>query len=379
MIEDEVDTGRFLSAARRKGGGIPRTARVPLDAQMAEACASASARTVLNLRFRLGVYHGRARTCNRRRAFQGAADTRLNPAIAMFLEVFGLTRDPFLDTADPAFYYDTLPGAHGRRRLAECLVHGRGLGVVVGPIGAGKTTLCNAVQLELLARSEPLVASILDPTFTDERELLIAVATSFGFAVDENAPPRAIKDALKRSLFEAAAAGRQPILFIDEAQLLAAPLLETLRALLNYQLDDRKLLSIALAGQMELIGQLAAHPGLRDRVALWVELGPLSAVEAAGLLHHRLRCAGFSAAHSPFADDALQLLWEQGSGLPRRLTTLARESMEVAADYARAEVRASDVRAALSRVAPSSAPRVVIASPAPQSARPWWRWWGRAS
>jgi len=304
----------------------------------------------------------------------------LNPAIAMFLEAFGLNRDPFLDTADPAFYYDTLPGAHGRRRLAQCLAHGRGLAVVVGPIGAGKTTLFNAVESELACDERNLVGAILDPTFADETELLVAIADALGFEIDATAPLRTVKDSLKRCLFEAAAAGRQPILFIDEAQLLPEELLETLRALLNYQLDDRKLLCIALSGQMELAAAIVRHPNFSDRVALWVELRPLSAAESAGLLHHRLRCAGFAGNRSPFADEALQALLTRSSGIPRRLTALARESMEVAAEYARREVRGQDVDAAASRIIPLSlASATSVFAAQPSSPRPWWQWWRRAS
>ncbi len=304
---------------------------------------------------------------------------RLNPAIAMFLEVFGLERDPFLDTADPAFYYDTLPGAHGRRRLVECLAQGRGLAVVVGPIGAGKTTLFNAAQQQLLVDQRYLVASILDPTFASEAELLTAIADAFGFDVDVDASARAIKDGLKHALFAASRNGLQPILLIDEAQLMPPALLESLRALLNFQLDDRKLLSIALSGQMEFASVVTLHPNFADRIALWIELGPLSAPESAGLLHHRLRCAGFAANRSPFEDDALQALWEQSRGIPRRLTTLARESMEVAAEYARPQVRTADVRAALGRVAPTSVNTRAHAGDLAAPARPWWHWWKRAS
>ncbi|MDQ6767324.1 MAG: AAA family ATPase [Candidatus Eremiobacteraeota bacterium] len=298
----------------------------------------------------------------------------------MFLEAFGLSRDPFLDTADPAFYYDTLPGAHGRRRLAECLVQGRGLAVVVGPIGAGKTTLFNAVEQALLADDRNLVGAILDPTFGSETELLVAIADAFAFEVDPDAPARAVKDALKRALFECAAARRQPILFIDEAQLLPETLLEPLRALLNYQLDDRKLLCIAMSGQMELASNVLRHPNFSDRVALWIELGPLSESESAGLLHHRLRCAGFSADRSPFDDGALHALWLHSAGIPRRLTTLARESMEAAAEYARREVRRSDVEAAAKRIVPLSSAGLK-ASPLARvvAPRPWWQWWRRAS
>ena len=299
----------------------------------------------------------------------------------MFLEAFGLARDPFVDTADPAFYYDTLPGAHARRRLADALARGRGLAIVVGPIGAGKTSLFNAVQHDMLASDRHVVASILDPTFAGEVELLVAIADAFGFDVDPAVPPRAIKDTLKRALFDAASRGLQPILFIDEAQLLPATLLEPLRALLNYQLDDRKLLSIAISGQMELASILAAQPNVSDRVALWIELGPLSAPEAAGLLHHRLRCAGFAGKQSPFEDEALHELWRHSHGLPRRLTTLARESMEIAAEYARPRMRSSDVHDALARVAPISGQDVDAArsATAPDAPRPWWQWWRRAS
>ena len=319
---------------------------------------------------------GRAIACE---PLQGAKALRLNPAGAMFLEAFGLSRDPFLDTADPAFYYDTLFGANGRRRLAECLSQGRGLAVVVGPIGAGKTTLFNAVQQELLADERTTVGIILDPTFASERELLMAIADAFGFDVEEHASPRDTRDALKRCLFDAAAPQRQPILFIDEAQLLPESLLEPLRSLLNYQLDDRKLISIAISGQMELAPAIMRHPNFSDRVALWIELGPLSEVEAAGLLHHRLRCAGFAADRSPFDGDALHALWLESGGIPRRLTTLAREAMEVAAEYSRRDVRAVDVKSATKRVVPRSITAQGNRVPQPAVVRPWWQWWKNAS
>ncbi len=297
----------------------------------------------------------------------------------MFLEAFGLSRDPFLDTADPSFYYDTLPTANGRRRLVEALSSGRGLAVVVGPIGAGKTTLFNAAQAELLANDRNLVGSILDPRFSSESELLVAIAQSFAFAIDSTGPLATIKDALKRSLFEAGAGGRQPILFLDEAQLLPEELLESLRALLNYQLDDRKLLSIAMSGQMELVAALLRRPNFSDRVAVWLELGPLSESESAGLLHHRLRRAGYSAAGSPFEDEALRLLWSRSLGIPRRLTTLGREAMEVAAEYARAIVRSSDVEAATKRVVPITLIPSMGTQTKTGKQRPWWLRWKNAS
>lgn len=297
---------------------------------------------------------------------------------------FGLRRDPFLDTADPSFYFETMATANSRRRLVDCLGSGRGMAVILGPIGVGKTTLCNAAQAELLSDTRFAVGLILDPTFASEAECLCAIAASFGVSADPALPVREIKERFKTSVFELASAGRQPILFIDEAQLLDERYFETLRSLLNYQLDERKLLSIALSGQMELQSMLARHPNFSDRIALWLELKPLSQSEAAGLVDHRLRCAGYASPRSPFDQTAMTELWRHSAGYPRRLITLAREAMETASERSRVDISADDVAEAVSRIAPIVAG---LATPAPGTrdagpstkAKPWWAFWKMAS
>ncbi len=294
----------------------------------------------------------------------------------MFLEAFGLVRDPFLDTADPSFYFETLSAAHARRRLVECLATGRGLAVVVGAIGAGKTTLFNAAAADLYGSDTYLVGQILDPTFADEGELICAIADCFGFDVDRQATLRQMKESLKRSLFETGMQ-RQPILLIDEAQLLLEPMLETLRGLLNFQLDERKLLAIALSGQRELAEAMLRRPNLCDRVALWIDLLPLRESEAIGLIEHRLRSAGYRGERSPFDDDAAREIWRSSGGVPRRLVALARESMEVAAERGNAKITMACVAEARSRVAPLA--KAAERREDAQGSRPWWRFWRKAS
>jgi general secretion pathway protein A len=303
----------------------------------------------------------------------------------MFRDAFGLRTDPFLDTADPSFYYETLACAHGKRRLSECLSQGQGLAVVVGAIGAGKTALLNAVQDALLASDRNLVASILDPSFRDESELLDGICAAFGFPTVA-VTARTIKEGLKRSLFATSAEpARQAVLFIDEAQLLQPPALECLRSLLNYQLDDRKLLSVVLAGQPELGVNMQAQPNLSDRIALLLHLQPLTESDAAALLHHRLRKAGYSRPDPPFDPDAATLLWKLSRGLPRRLTYLARESMEDAAQSGRDRVAVRDVESAdarsLAHVLPDEAERTAQrhAEQMRSPSRPWWAFWQKAS
>lgn len=291
----------------------------------------------------------------------------------MFVEAFGLRRDPFMDTADPTFYYETIACANGRRRLAECLLAGRGLAAILGPIGAGKTTMCNAVLQDVLSSPASRAGLILDPAFDDESAFLIAIADSLDIDAgdDVHASVRTIKDRLKRALFESVHAGTQYVLFVDEAQLLPEQLLESLRSLLNYQTDDRKLLAVALSGQPELAQTLARHPGLADRIALWLELGPLAESEAAALLDHRLRRAGYAGSQSPFSPEAASLAWRASGGLPRRLTAVAREAMEVAAERGSRTIDVGDVEAARKRIAPSILANAPNAPPAQKSRWPW--------
>ena len=297
----------------------------------------------------------------------------------MFLEAFGLRRDPFMDTADPAFYYETIGSANGRRRLAECLLSGRGLAAVLGPIGVGKTTLCNAVQQDVLLVPTCRAGLILDPTFADEHAFVQAIAAALGVDIGETGDARQAKEGLKRALFASTLSGEQYVLFIDEAQLLPETLLETLRSLLNYQVDERKLLSLALSGQPELATALARHPGLADRIALWLELKPLTESEAAALLDHRLRKAGYAGADPPIAAAAAALAWRDAAGLPRRLTTIAREAMEVAAEGGARNVDVRDVEAALRRspLRANGAPEKAEPAPEPRATRWPWSWFAR--
>jgi type II secretory pathway predicted ATPase ExeA len=217
--------------------------------------------------------------------------------------------------------------------------------------------------------------------------MLAAIAAAFGFpeVIPSAADARAWREHLKRSLFEASVpSGRQAILLIDEAQALPEPFLETLRALLNFQLDERKLLSIGLAGQAELAEAIARRPNLSDRVALWLDLRPLSEAEAAGLIDHRLRCAGYTAERSPFPPQAMHDLWLRSSGLPRRLGALARESLEVAAVRSARDVTLADIADATRRLPsmPGVEARGLVPisphTPAARKPRPWWQLWNVA-
>ena len=267
--------------------------------------------------------------------------------MSKYYRYFGLERDPFLDTADPYFYLELGALRKARERLASSVDESRGLTVILGEPGTGKTSLSSALEQELLADDRVALGKILDPSFATEVEFLIAVGRVFGLSL----PPRssaALKNALKNFFFETAVLeNRTLVLVIDEAQNLSDESLEALRLLLNYHVPQKKLLNILLFGQNELERRIEGRHNLVDRVDSWIRLQPLDESTAGAILDYRLSRAGLTPGVQIFAPEARELLTLACGGLPRRLTMLGHMSMEEAADRASTLVRDDHVRAAL--------------------------------
>lgn len=260
---------------------------------------------------------------------------------------FGLERDPFLDTADPYFYCELGVLRKAKDRLVSSVDSSRGLTVVLGEPGTGKTSLSSALEQELLADDQVVLGKVLDPMFATDVEFLIAIGRVFGLAL----PPRssaALKNALKNFFFETAILEKRTlVLVIDEAQNLSDENLEALRLLLNYHVPQRKLLNILLFGQSELEARIASKGNLADRVDAWIRLDRLDDAMSGAILDFRLQRAGLTPGQQLFSPDARSLLVQAAGGVPRRLTMIAHLAMEEAVDRASTLVHEHHVRAAL--------------------------------
>jgi general secretion pathway protein A len=267
--------------------------------------------------------------------------------MSRYFEFFGLERDPFLDTADPYFYCEFGALRKAKERLYASVDASRGLTVILGDPGTGKTSLSGALEQELLADDRVVLAKILDPAFATEVEFLIAIGRVFGLAL----PPRssaALKNALKNFFFETAILEkRNLVLTIDEAQNLSDENLEALRLLLNYHVPQRKLLNILLFGQSELAQRIRAKGNLEDRVDGWIRLERLDPGMASAVLDFRLAKAGLPAERQFFTADARAMLIDAAEGLPRRLTMLAHAAMQEACDRASTLINEDHVRSAM--------------------------------
>lgn len=297
--------------------------------------------------------------------------------MSKYYRFFGLERDPFLDTADPYFYCELGALRKAKERLVSSIDESRGLTVVLGDPGTGKTSLSGALEQDLLANDQVVLGKILDPTFATDVEFLIAVGRVFGLAL----PPRssaALKNALKNFFFETAILEKRSlVLIVDEAQNLSEENLEALRLLLNYHVPQRKLLNILLFGQSELESRIQERGNLSDRVDAWIRLARLDETMLSAILDFRLERAGVAMGERVFLPDARTMLIAASDGLPRRLTMLAHAAMDEAYDRASTRVNEDHVRTAmLARgITPKAQPapaatREITDVPAPAAAAP---------
>lgn len=276
----------------------------------------------------------------------------------MYADFFGLAKPPFSIAPDPQSVY--LSPRH-REALAHLLYGvqdstGGGVVLLSGDIGTGKTTLCRHFLQQVPTHCS--VAYIFNPRLT-VLELLQAVCDEFHLPAPPAGETPTVKrliDPLNAFLLREHAAGRNALLFIDEAQNLPADVLEQLRLLTNLETAERKLLQIVLIGQPEL-RTLLARPELEQlaqRVIARYHLGPLDPAETRDYVAHRLQAAGHSG--PPLFDRAaLAAVARLSKGVPRRINLLCDRALLGAYAQGQRRVTAATVRQAAQEVFDSQA------------------------
>jgi general secretion pathway protein A len=232
----------------------------------------------------------------------------------MYERFYNLRERPFSLSPDPDYLY--LSRVHGE--ALDSLRYGiesrTGFIVVTGEIGAGKTTLIQALMRRL---DERTIASRIVHTTMKPREVLEAVALDFGLDTRVKTKPALLRK-LGEFLCEQRASNRRPLLIIDEAQNLTAAGLEEVRLLSNLETEKSKLLQILIVGQPNLREVLAA-PELEQfnqRVAVSYHLTSLDASETAAYIDFRLRRASIGEPLR-FPADAAASVHRRSAGIPR--------------------------------------------------------------
>ncbi|MCK5269019.1 MAG: AAA family ATPase, partial [Spirochaetes bacterium] len=207
----------------------------------------------------------------------------------------------------------------------------RGLSVILGDIGTGKTTLSRKLIQELKARREVIFHIILDPTFEDEHVFLRSLARHFQIPINDSSEWATldIRDSLERFLFQKGVTeNKSVVLIIDEAQKLSERSLEVLRVLLNYETNEYKLLQLVLLGQTELHEKIINIPNFFDRISFKYMLNPFSLQETEEMINFRIRKAGYKAKMHLFLKDAILEIHQVTQGYPRRITMLCHKALK---------------------------------------------------
>lgn len=236
----------------------------------------------------------------------------------MYQEFFGFTIKPFGKTPDPAFLFESPQHREALARL-EYAVEEKELALLVGDIGSGKTTLSRAL-IDRIGETRPVIL-LINPRLTPS-QLLKSIAVGLGITPKHYR--NEVLEQLHTRLYELYEENREPVLIIDEAQLIPSKAtFDEIRLLTNFQLDDQNLLSVLLIGQPELEDRLARRPytALRQRIGMRYFLTPLSEEQTIEYISYRLRAAG--ADRNPFSKEAMKLIWRMSGGVPRVINTLA--------------------------------------------------------
>lgn len=246
----------------------------------------------------------------------------------MYEKHFGLTKNPFGMTPEPALLYMTPGHREALAGLAYAVLERKGFVMLTGEVGTGKSTLL-ARTLQYLPVSRVVSSVILNPTLT-ESEFLELAMLDFGFpSVPVSKAQRLVQ--LQEFLIRTRQAGRIAVLVIDEAHKLAPGVLEEVRLLSNLELPGEKLLQIVLAGQDELL-EILSRPELRQisqRISIRLALAPLVPADIEQYIALRWSKAG-GKMPPPFTADAYPEIAQWSRGIPRLVNAICDNALMTA-------------------------------------------------
>ena len=264
-----------------------------------------------------------------------------------YYKLLGIEKEPFSTSPDPYFFYRSLSHQTALKRLEINVRLRRGLSLIFGDVGVGKTTLCR-ILLSTFKENDFVFHMILDPSFKSEYQFLSRLVKMFNIQTPFKSTLD-FKEAIEKYLFKTGYEENKTIvLLIDEAQKMSLENLEVLRTLLNYETNEFKLLQLVIMAQMELLPRLRRVKNFIDRASLKYTINTLGEEETKRMVEFRLKQAGYRGSDGLFSEGAIRLIHQHTQGYPRRIAMLCHEALKIAVMEEKRSIEVSDVEKLIS-------------------------------
>ena len=236
-----------------------------------------------------------------------------------YLEYWGLWGRPFENVPDPENFYLSESHSSALNLLEYAIRERKTAALLTGEYGTGKTTMIRVLLSQLDLHDYTTV--LINYPLIDGEALFRHILQQLGVEPKEPNDKGELYGQLGACFLDNAGRGLHNLIVLDEAQSLPLDsLYEELRLLLNYQLNDRNLVTLLLAGQDELWNRVSQMPQLADRFAVKCRLQEFDLQQTITYISHRLH--HFGAEGDLFSAEALGLIHESAKGIPRRINNL---------------------------------------------------------
>ncbi|MCX5829535.1 MAG: AAA family ATPase [Deltaproteobacteria bacterium] len=235
----------------------------------------------------------------------------------MYLDYWKINKYPFENVPDPDFMYYSPEHEEALVRLLYAVKRMKGAALLTGEIGSGKTTL-SRVFIQQLPEKEFDIGLITNPSL-NALDFIKEVHYQLGLDSDSNSKTDLLV-ILNNHLLDNMNNGRSTLLIIDEAQLIFGETFEEIRLLLNFQMNDRFLMTFLLIGQPELRDMIREYKQLDQRIAIRYHLNPLTKSETANYIRFRLSKTGCE--RELFTEKAYDAIYQYSGGIPRKINNV---------------------------------------------------------
>jgi general secretion pathway protein A len=238
-----------------------------------------------------------------------------------YLEYYGLKEHPFANVVDNKFYYNSPQVRDALLKLRYAIDTKKGLAVVIGDIGAGKTTLARRLLEELDENRYEATLLVIIHSSVSSEWLLRKFAIQLGVDDIKSESKVEMLGQIYRRLLEINESGKTAVLLMDEVQMLKSrEIMEEFRGLLNMEVPGGKMINLVFFGLSDLEDVLSLDEPLKQRVAMKITIRPFSDQDTQDYIRHRMKIAG--GANDVFTERAMAEVYRYSSGVPRLINTI---------------------------------------------------------